>query len=287
MAIRLLLLPVLLVGCFATGGFDARAANAPLSLDLGSGEAREDLFSSRSGNAPPAAGAAAPVPRAEPAPAPLRPPPPPQSIPAPAGAAPRVTGGNPLWAIPLATLSATRERPLFAPLRRPPPPAPVAAPVAARPPPPPPQPPEPEKPPLTLLGTVAGGRLAAGVGLFIDPASKAVVSLKAGENHKGWTLRAVRPRQVELAKGLDSAVLDLPPPDMKPDLAAPVQAARAAMPASAAPPNPAIQVNTANAVLPAALPAGARGPQPIPQPPPQRPRGPFERQDPPRPGQQR
>jgi general secretion pathway protein N len=51
--------------------------------------------------------------------------------------------------------------------------------------------------------------------LFIDSASKSVVRLKAGENHKGWVLRAVERRQVEFAKGLDIAVLDIPSPDMK------------------------------------------------------------------------
>lgn len=277
MAIRLLLL---LVGLFAIGSFDARAANAPLALDSGAGETREDLFSSRPGNVAPVA-----VPAATPAPAQLQLPPPPQAISAPANAAPRVTGGNPLWAIPLSHLTATRERPLFAPSRRPPPPAPLAVPVAAPPPPPPPKPPEPEKPQLTLLGTIAAGRLAEGVGLFVDPATKAVVSLKAGENHKGWILRAVRPRQVELAKGLDSAVLDLPLPDMKPGPAAPMQATPAAMPPTPAPSGAGMQVNTAKAVLPQGLPHGAGGPQPLPQPPPPRPRGPFERQDPPRPGQ--
>jgi general secretion pathway protein N len=276
MAICLPFLPLLLVGLFATGSFDARAANAPLSLDLGSRESREDLFSSRSGNPAPATGPDAPVPRVEPPPLRTQAPSP---ISDPASAVPRVAGGNPLWAIPLASLTATRERPLFAPSRRPPPPVPVAAPVAARPPPPPPKPPEPEPPPLTLLGTIAGSQLAAGVGLFLDTASKAVLSLKAGENHKGWTLRAVRPRQVELARGLDTAILDLPAPDLKPGPAAPVQAAQPAMPASPGQPNPPIQVNTANAVLPPGLPPGLRGPQPAPQPPPPRPRGPFERQD--------
>jgi len=118
---------------------------------------------------------------------------------------------NPLWEIPLGRLTSSRERPLFAPTRRPPAPAPVAmpAPVQVG---PPPKPAEPEKPQLSLLGTIVGSET---IGLFMDSASKSVVRLKAGENHKGWTLRAVERHQVELARGLDSAVLDIPPPDMK------------------------------------------------------------------------
>src|SRR5438045_3679915 len=44
--------------------------------------------------------------------------------------------GNPLWTIPLASLTATRERPIFTPSRRPPPPVqpiavtPAPAPIA-------------------------------------------------------------------------------------------------------------------------------------------------------------
>ena len=62
--------------------------------------------------------------------------------------------GNPLWGIPLKSLSATRERPIFLPSRRPPAPAVAAAP--AQPPKPPPPPAEPERPALRLLGIVTG-----------------------------------------------------------------------------------------------------------------------------------
>ena len=55
-----------------------------------------------------------------------------------------VASGNPLWAIPVASFTATRERPLFSPSRRPPPPVAVVK-VAASAPPPPPKPAEPEK----------------------------------------------------------------------------------------------------------------------------------------------
>ncbi len=65
-------------------------------------------------------------------------------------------GGNPLWGIPVSSLSVTQDRPLFSASRRPPaPPAPLAPPpmpVAEAPPPPA----EPERPPLTLVGTAIG-----------------------------------------------------------------------------------------------------------------------------------
>lgn len=92
--------------------------------------------------------------------------------------------GNPLWAVPLRSLSITRERPIFSPSRRPPPPAVVAAPYAAPVVRPPPAPPEPDHPLLTLLGTVAG--TTEGFGIFIDDATKNVVRLKIGEGHDGW-----------------------------------------------------------------------------------------------------
>src|SRR5262245_45321462 len=46
----------------------------------------------------------------------------PPARPAAALAPDRTLSGNPLWAIPLRQLPATRERPLFTPSRRPPPP---------------------------------------------------------------------------------------------------------------------------------------------------------------------
>src|SRR5215470_6293017 len=71
--------------------------------------------------------------------------------------------GNPLWAIPLNTLTTTRARPIFSPSRRPPPPAIVAAPYV-----PPSQatPTEPDRPQLMLVGTVAGEQEAFGI--FLD-----------------------------------------------------------------------------------------------------------------------
>ena len=190
------------------------------------------------------------------------------TVAAPTAVAPPEPAANPLWAVPFSRLTETRNRPVFSPTRRPRPllssmkPAAI---VAA-----PPKPIEPEKPPLSLVGTVAGGE-SGGIGLFVNTADKSVVRLKAGENHRGWVLRMVRPHQVELAKGLDSAVLDLPPPDLK-SAAAPV----AGLPPAAPPPRPQLPSPPANASMPgsgtgpttAALPgAGQNRPMLVVQPP--------------------
>ncbi len=81
-----------------------------------------------------------------------------QVVTAPAAPAPvpeRALSANPLWGIPLTSLSGTRDRPIFSSSRRPPPPAvaPAAVPnVAAV-----PKPKDPERPLLSLVGTIAGG----------------------------------------------------------------------------------------------------------------------------------
>ncbi|MCS3730569.1 hypothetical protein [Bradyrhizobium betae] len=193
------LLAILLAGAVATG--PVLAVSAPGSMDSSSSESRDDLFASKPSNPAPVTPPVL-VPAVSPAAVERTPAaPPPQ----------RVLSDNPLWAIPLARLTNSRERPLFAPTRRPPAPVPVAmpAPVQVG---PPPKPPEPEKPQLSLLGTIIGSEK---IGLFMDPASKSVVRLKAGDNHNGWTLRGVERRQVELARGLDRVMLDIPAPDMK------------------------------------------------------------------------
>lgn len=136
-------------------------------------------------------------------------------LPPKASAAAPEMPANPLWAIPLSQLTETRDRPPFSVSRRPPAQAvAVARPVAPVAPAAPPKPPEPVKPQLSLVGTVTGH--GGGLALFVDAADKSTISLKAGQNHKGWVLRTVESHQVELASGLDSAVLKLPPPDMKP-----------------------------------------------------------------------
>jgi hypothetical protein len=121
----------------------------------------------------------------------------------------RTPSANPLWEIPLASLSNTRERPIFSPSRRPPPPA-VAATPPAREPPPPSRPPRADPPQLSLVGTVGGD--AESFGIFVDPATKAAVRLKVGDNYQGWTLRSVQGREVTLEHDKHTATLSLPQP---------------------------------------------------------------------------
>ena len=127
---------------------------------------------------------------------------------APAKAAPeRAPMGNPLWAIPLGSLSLTRDRPLFTPSRRALAPAVVAPPpvvaprVVIR-------PPEPEHPNLALIGTVVGE--TEGIGVFLDQTTHNFVRLKTGEGHAGWILRSIKAREATLEKGQQTETLRLP-----------------------------------------------------------------------------
>jgi len=120
----------------------------------------------------------------------------------------RTLSPNPLWEIPLKSLSSTRERPIFTPSRRPPPPA-VAAPVLQDRS-PPPKPPRIERPELSLVGTVAGEEQS--IGIFIEQTTKAPLRLKIGEDYKGWKLRGVRAREVTLERDARAEILTLPHP---------------------------------------------------------------------------
>jgi hypothetical protein len=122
----------------------------------------------------------------------------------------RTQSPNPLWEIPLATLSTTRERPIFSPSRRPPPPAVAAAPVVKAPPPPPP-PPRVERPQLSLVGTV-GGAGEESFGIFVDQTTKAALRLRIGEAYQGWRLLQVQSREVMLEHDQQTAILTLPQP---------------------------------------------------------------------------
>ena len=117
--------------------------------------------------------------------------------------------GNPLWAIPLSSLTATRERPIFLPSRRPPAPAVAGTPVVVAPPPPPPA--QAEEPPLSLVGAIAGD--AEGFAVFLDQATNNVVRLRTGQDHQGWVLRTVKGREVTLEKNQRSVTMALPPPN--------------------------------------------------------------------------
>jgi len=116
--------------------------------------------------------------------------------------------GNPLWMVPLGNLSITRERPLFSASRRAPAPPAVAAAVAT----PPPAVPVaalPERPALVLIGTIIGPSLQTGV--FRDESSDRVVTLSAGGQREGWTLRSVSRSDAHFEMAERTAVLPLRP----------------------------------------------------------------------------
>jgi general secretion pathway protein N len=102
--------------------------------------------------------------------------------------------GNPLWGIPLKSLSVTRERPLFTPSRRPPAPsvalAEPARPVLA------PPPAVAETPRLALIGLIVSGR--DGIAIFVDQTTREVVRLRTNEGHSGWILRSIQGREATL-----------------------------------------------------------------------------------------
>jgi hypothetical protein len=126
---------------------------------------------------------------------------------APPAPSPRTPSANPLWGIPLAQLSGTRERPIFSASRRPPPVAAAAETASVK---PPPRKKEIEPPQLSLVGTIVS--IDEGFGIFIDQSTKAAVRLKVGEDHQGWKLRQIRGREVTMEKDDRSAVLTLPQP---------------------------------------------------------------------------
>jgi hypothetical protein len=131
---------------------------------------------------------------------------PPPDVTAKPADAPTVVA-NPLWAIPLSALTATRARPLFTPSRRAPAPVVASVPVAApRAPPPPPA--VPQHPNLTLVGTVAGEN--EGIAVFVDPTTRDTVRLRTGEGHSGWILQSVERRAATLQKGEQTETLALP-----------------------------------------------------------------------------
>jgi general secretion pathway protein N len=117
------------------------------------------------------------------------------------------TSANPLWAIPLGSLTATRDRPVFSPSRRVPAPAVAAAPVEPAKPVYVP-PPEPEKPQLSLVGVVTG--ISGGFAVFLNTATHDILRLKLGEGNEGWVLRSVKGREAVLEKNHQTAVIGLP-----------------------------------------------------------------------------
>ena len=186
--------------------FAGLAAHPPLGAVVDQTRATAALENASGPSAEPAL--AAPQPDAAPAPVPQK-------------AAPR---GNPLWAIPLRSLAATRDRPLFSASRRPPAPVIAAAPAppAAAPMPAAVKPAEPERPPMTLIGTIvsADERIA----IVLNETTKSVTRLREGEEDSGWRVRTVLARSAVVEKGAQSVTLGLPKPgDEPPPGAAPVE----------------------------------------------------------------
>lgn len=134
----------------------------------------------------------------------------PESPAAESGARSAQPSGNPLWSIPLRTLTATRDRPIFSPSRRPPLPIPPA-PVVVASPAPPPASAGPEQIQLTLLGTIVGGE--NGIAICLNRATNEVVRLKTGESFEGWALLSVHGREATLEKASQRTVLALRAPD--------------------------------------------------------------------------
>jgi general secretion pathway protein N len=126
-------------------------------------------------------------------------------------AAPR--SGNPLWAIPLSSLPATRDRPLFSASRRPPV---VAIPTVT----PPPQqqealaPPPPERPLLSLVGTIVSRK--GSVALLQGSNSEAILRLRVGQENDGWRVQGIGLRSIVVEKGPQSVELGLPRPNGAP-----------------------------------------------------------------------
>lgn len=124
----------------------------------------------------------------------------------------QVSIGNPLWEVPLTTLSATRDRPIFSPSRRPPPPPVVSARSPPTPPPPSPveRPAEPDRLRLFLVGTVVAADETEGIGVFLDPATSHLVRIRTNEGHAGWILRSVQRREAIFERNDQKVTLALP-----------------------------------------------------------------------------
>jgi general secretion pathway protein N len=135
---------------------------------------------------------------------------------APPGA--REPRGNPLWAIPLKSMTYTRDRPLFTPSRRPPAP-PVAYVEPARPA-PVAKPAEPERPRLVLIGLVSGEKDK--IAIFVDETTREVIRLRQDQGYSGWILRSVQGRETTLEKLPFTVILALPSPGDESRPAAPI-----------------------------------------------------------------
>jgi general secretion pathway protein N len=111
--------------------------------------------------------------------------------------------GNPLWSIPLQSLTATRERPIFSESRRAPPP--TSKPVVQASP--------PAQLDLALVGAISADNQS--IAIFVDSKTKGVIRLKAGESHSGWTLKEVNGRTATLQRGTASTTVSISNPSLR------------------------------------------------------------------------
>jgi general secretion pathway protein N len=65
----------------------------------------------------------------------------------------------------------------------------------------------PDHPRISLIGTIVGD--ARQVAVFLDAEAHAVIRLRRGEQHDGWTLRRIGRREVTLDKGDETAAMAL------------------------------------------------------------------------------
>ena len=122
------------------------------------------------------------------------------------GSAGSVERGNPLQHIPMTSLAATRERPIFSPTRRPsslPLPAQVAIAPSV----------DSGRPNFSLVGAISGEH--EDIAILRDETTKAIVRLRTGESHSGWTLQMAKGREVTLQKSGKTAIVTLPNPASK------------------------------------------------------------------------
>lgn len=113
--------------------------------------------------------------------------------------------GDPIWRVPLESLSQTRERPLFSRTRRPPPKS-IAAPIAIEPP-----APTLDSLRLSLLGVVLGPN-EYGVAVLREAESQIVKRVQVGDSINRWTLIEVRRREAVFQRDGATVTFEMPKP---------------------------------------------------------------------------
>jgi general secretion pathway protein N len=138
---------------------------------------------------------------------------------------------NPLDALRLEDLAATRTRPLFAPTRRPPPPPAARIEAAPR---PEPSPVVAKPPPFELIGAVVGERESYAV--LRRRGSEKATRFRLGDDADGWRVDAIGLRAVTLAREGRTQSLALAPPTTGLGAAPPAEVAEKAPGETAATP---------------------------------------------------